>query len=178
MQKFFTSFSFDFLLGVAMRNAFFSALAVVFVSVVFMGCEAKPVPVANKPAGTTGHSHDDHGHDHPTNLAEAVKLVTGLKNQIKDAFALKKPDDADHALHEIGHAMESLQSFGAKAAVNPEAKDAVAKAFKDLMDSFDSIHQSMHGGTGGKTYEEVAAPIDAAMAVFESLARSATSPVK
>lgn len=131
-----------------------------------IGCEPKTSPPAKNAAA---HDHD-HDHPKPTSLAEALKTVDTLRTSVKDAFANKKPEDAHDVLHEIGHAIETLQEFALKAAKTDEAKESAKSAVKDLFDSFGLIDQGMHGKEG-KTYEEVAAKVDAAIATLTSLAK-------
>jgi hypothetical protein len=131
----------------------------------FLGCEVKE---SAKKTGTTTSKHDG-GHKHATTLAGALKEIEGFRSTIKDAFAKKSPDDAHDALHEIGHVLESVTELAAPA--TDEAKKSLKTAVDELFDCFGAMDDTLHKKTTGKTYEEVADRIEAAMSTLNAMVK-------
>jgi uncharacterized protein YukE len=157
--------------GVIMRQFFALGLIVLSVATIQLtGCEPKPTPKPSN-AGAQDHGHD-HGHDHPQpkSLADAIKMFEEYRGKIKTAFADKKPEDAHGALHEIGEAIMGIEKFALAASTTDEAKNATKGVIKDLIDSFGDIDKTLHGQEG-KSYDEVAAKVDAAVAALNAMAK-------
>ena len=118
-------------------------------------------------AGHDHHEHADHD-EHHESYAEAVTELDSLRMAAKDALAAGNLEAADDAVHEIGEILEELPDLAAKEAAIA-ADETIKPAIKDLYDCFDSIDQKLHGDVG-KTYDEVAERIDAAMKTLRARA--------
>jgi hypothetical protein len=134
-------------------------------SIGFLGCDVKD---SVQKTGTTSSAHGG-GHQHATTLAGALKEIEEFRGTIKEAFAKKSPDDAHDALHEIGHVLESVTELAAPA--NDEAKKSVKTAVDELFDCFGAMDDTLHNKNTGKTYEEVADRIDAAMSTLNAMVK-------
>ena len=137
-----------------------------------IGCEAKEQAkgtVAGKAeAASNGDDHDHDDHKPATSLKEALEAIEKYRAEIKEAFSKKQPEDADDAIHEVGHLLESLT--GLAGATTDEAKQSVKKAVDELFACFGAMDDTVHGKTG-KSYEEVGDRIDAALAVLKGMAK-------
>ena len=131
----------------------------------FLGCDVKD---SAKKTGATSSKHDG-GHKHATTLAGALKEIEEFRSTIKEAFAKKAPDDAHDALHEIGHVLESVTELAAPA--TDEAKKSVKTAVDELFDCFGAMDDTLHKKSTGKTYEEVADRIEAAMSTLNAMVK-------
>jgi hypothetical protein len=108
-----------------------------------------------------GHEHgDEHEHEHHESYTDAVRELDGLRLAAKNALADNNLKAADEAVHEIGHILEELPALADKEIA--AADDKVKPAIHDLYVCFDKIDQKIHGDVG-KTYDEMAAQIDAGM---------------
>jgi len=145
------------------------SLACGLVCIGFTGCEPKASTTPN--TATTGGDHG-HGHEHkaPTSLADALKEVAVHQSAIKEAFANKKPEDAHDSLHEIGHTLEAIASLAVTPASSDADKQSVKKAVDELFECFGAMDDTLHGKTG-KSYDEVAERIDAAVASIKGMVK-------
>ena len=84
--------------------------------------------------------------------------------EAKDALSAGDVKKADKAVHKIGHVLEELPELAAKE-TELAGDDTIKPAIDDLFDCFDRIDRKLHEDAG-KTYDEVADRIDAAMKTF------------
>jgi len=137
-----------------------------------IGCEAKDQAkgtVAGKAeVASKGDDHDHGDHKPATSLKEALETIEKYRAEIEEAFSKKQPEDADDAIHEVGHSLESLTNLAG--ATTEEAKQSVKKAVDELFACFGAMDDTVHGKTG-KSYEEVGDRIDAALAVLKAMAK-------
>ena len=131
----------------------------------FLGCDVKD---SVKKTGTASSKHEG-GHKHATTLAGALKEIEEFRGTIKEAFAKKSPDDAHDALHEIGHVLGSVTELAAPA--TDEAKKSLKTAVDELFDCFSAMDDTLHKKSTGKTYEEVADRIEAAMSTLNAMVK-------
>lgn len=160
----------------AMSRVFCFGLLIIG-SLSLAGCGGEPSTASNPSAESHGHDHeahgDEHGHAHPQSFAEAVAEIDRLRAEIKTSFAAGDLAKADGPVHEIGHLLEELPQLAAKQSLSEaEQQEQVKQAVGSLMDSFAALDERVHGGdSAGKSYEEVAAQIDAAFAELNSVAK-------
>jgi len=141
-------------------------------SLLVFGCNPSPPPAPKAaPADHDGeHAHDDDGeHEHHETYADAVKELDELRLAAKNALAENHVEEADKAVHELGHILAELPALADKEGAM--ADERVKPAIDDLFDCFDQIDQKLEGGVG-KTYDEVADRIDAAMDTLRSKVKS------
>lgn len=119
------------------------------------GC-GSPTPPAGAPqpgaASTAAHS-DDHGHDHgdhvhPATLAEGVEQLQKALATITTSLATGAKDEADEAVHEVGHILEDLEKLVEKQTVTAELKETGRAALAELTDCFDKLDQALHAAEG------------------------------
>ncbi|TWU20110.1 hypothetical protein Pla52o_46240 [Novipirellula galeiformis] len=152
-----------------------------------------------------GHSHDegghDHGHDHgdakmidakeagldagalvhldevavPKNYSDAVAMLAGMRDKIRDGFAAGNVEEADGPLHEVGHLLEGIETLVEASAMSEDQKSQAMKAIETLFDSFGEVDARVHDAKGeaGKEYTEVAKSVDAAVKTLSDLADAA-----
>ena len=106
--------------------------------------------------------------DPPSFTGLATKLVE-MRNRIRDGFATGNIDAAHGPLHEVGHELEKLETIAKIEMLPADKLEAVAKAKEELFEAFNQVDLTLHGGEG-KTYEEVADTIDAALKVITDIA--------
>jgi hypothetical protein len=151
------------------------------------GCSASNPPAAPSASAPAKDDHDhdhdpmagkhsDHKHDHgaghaaedePASYADAVQKVDALCGATKDAFAAKDMEKADIPVHKLGHVLEDIPELAAKESLSAEDQEAIKKAVEELFDCFGKIDDKLHGNEG-KSYDEVAARIDAALQTLRS----------
>jgi hypothetical protein len=112
------------------------------------------------------HDHDHGDHKHPETLAEATTQIDEHLAEIKAAFAAGKDDEADDAVHELGHLFEDAEHLLDESKLDDDSKSAVKSALTDLFDAFNRIDEKLHGGEGS-TYDDEKDKIDAAMATLK-----------
>lgn len=112
------------------------------------------------------------GHKHAATYAEAVTMLTGLRDQIRDAFAKGDALAADPAVHEIGHALEDVSELAKGASLSEEDQVAVGVAVEKLLDAYGAIDEKIHSSEEVK-YDEVAGEIDSAMETLTKYAGEA-----
>lgn len=146
-----------------------------------VGCSEATSSVASAenstavPAAEPGdnHARDEHDHDtqthedHPQSYRDAVAQFVALRDQIRDAFAAQKNDEAHGALHAVGHALEDLPALAAKH-TPPINAEAVQQTTNELFDLFTKVDDKMHGAEGAD-YAEVASSIDAGVERLQKL---------
>lgn len=165
----------------------FAFLALGLFGIVLIGCEPVPPAAPPKAPAKDAHAHDDHehgdhahdDHDHkdgdhkhddeaaPKTYAEAIEKIETLRKSIKDNFDADKLKEADTAVHEVGHILESVVKLSAKESLSPEDTETVKKSVETLFDQFGKIDDKLHGGMGS-TYNDVAKEIEAAIAALQS----------
>lgn len=163
-------------LGLEKMRAAVACLGLLTGSLVMVGCGSSTTetPVVNKPpmaADELEHVHDEE-HAHASTYPEAVTMLEGMRDKIRDAFAKGDGQSADETVHEIGHALEDVTELAKKASLSEEDQVAVGTAVESLLDAFDKIDSKLHGGDG-VDYDQVAADIDAA---FETLKKYVAPP--
>ena len=117
------------------------------------------------------HAEHEHGeHEHHESYAAAVAELDQLRGEVKAALSENNLEKADEPIHEIGHILGELPELAAKEA--ELANDSTVKpAIDDLFDCFNQIDKKVHEDTG-KTYDELADRIDAAMETLRSKAKT------
>jgi len=126
--------------------------------------------------GETG-KHDDHDHAHdkseaaPATYAAAVEEIEHLRKTIKEHFDAKKLKEADDAVHEVGHVLETVTKLAAKASLPAEDLELVKKHVEELFTAFGKIDEKLHGGQGSD-YNDVAKEIEAAVEALKSKVKS------
>jgi predicted RNase H-like HicB family nuclease len=152
---------------------FLGRLSAVFLltsSLLVFGCNPSPPPAPKTAPVDHDAEHDHDGeHEHHETYADAVKELDELRLVAKNALAENKVEAADKAVHELGHILAELPALADKEGVM--ADERVKPAIDDLFDCFDQIDQKLEGGVG-KTYDEVAERIDAAMDTLRSKVKS------
>ena len=150
--------------------------------------EATPVPAATeqKPAAPESaapatpadgkHDHDDHAdHEHPQTLAAGVAELETTLESLGKHLAGDAKDEADDAVHAVGHLLEDLEGLVAKSSLEADAKAAVSKAIAELYECFDKLDVAFHAAEGeseppAKVHASLAERIAAAVkALKESL---------
>ena len=127
--------------------------------------------------GHDDHGHDDHDHDHdkseaaPATYAAAVEEIEHLRKTIKEHFDAKKLKEADDAVHEVGHVLETVTKLAAKASLPAEDLELVKKHVEELFTAFGKIDEKLHGGQGSD-YNDVAKEIEAAVEALKSKVKS------
>ena len=139
-------------------------LSIVFMSGVFVGCE----PMPKKPSAG-GHDHA-HSHEGPNSYADAVADIEKYQGIVKAAFDKNQIDDAHDALHDIGHAIESVGTLASKEGFADADLAAAKKSSESLLDAFGAIDETLHGGKG-KNYGEVSDQVDEAIATLKSFVK-------
>jgi hypothetical protein len=81
-----------------------------------------------------------------------------------ESFAAGAEEDADAAVHEVGHLLEDAEKL--LEAAELDGKDVVKGAITDLFDAFNRIDEKIHGGEGS-TYDEEKAKIESALATLK-----------
>lgn len=118
--------------------------------------------------GTPIHDdHDHHGEEHAT-FDEAVHELVEMRNAIRDGVAAGDEEAFHGPLHEVGHVLESLESFAEKMEDSAN-KTAAVEAVESLFDLFGKVDAKLHGGDG-VDYSDVADEIDANVSILEGLA--------
>ncbi|MEM9586245.1 MAG: hypothetical protein AAGA03_03110 [Planctomycetota bacterium] len=119
-----------------------------------------------------GHAHDDHGHGdggHPESFAEAVEQVKEVGGRITRAFASGDPNKAHGDLHEIGHLIGALPELAKKAGVPSEKMETVRTVTEALLDSFEALDGTLHGGVGVEVEDvskEISTQLDSLQALL------------
>ena len=152
----------------------FSFCVVMLASFSLAGCGNGEASNSNGSAGDHdhdhdhGHDHDEHGHAHPESLAEALTQVEELYAEMKAAFAEDDLEKADGPLHEIGHVLEALPELAAKESLPEADQEQIKTAAEALLDRYGEVDERIHGGEG-KSYDDVAAQVDEAIATLKAI---------
>jgi hypothetical protein len=149
-------------------------VAITCVSVV--GCGDAQTAASNPQSKQHDHEHashgDEHEHAHPQMFAETLTKVDELRTKIKTAFAAGKLDEADGPVHEIGHLLEDSPVLAAKESLSEADQQRIKQSVDSLMECFGALDERVHGGdSAGKSFEEVAARIDSALAELKSIGK-------
>lgn len=134
-----------------------------------------------------GHDHDDHhGHDHgahaqPRTLREGVERLVSLAAEVKRHLAADARDEADDAVHGLGHALEDLQGLVRTSDLAVATKAAATKALDDLFECFDSLDTALHAEPGkgdppAEVHASVAKRIEAAIGALEAAVKPTDAP--
>lgn len=120
------------------------------------------------------HDHEKHAHSEaehvPETYADAVNEIESLRKSIKEHFDVKKLEEADSAVHEVGHILEEVVKLAEKASLNSDDLGDVKKNVDILFDAFEKIDDRLHskGSSKGSDYSEVSNEIEAAVAVLKT----------
>lgn len=143
-----------------------------------IGCSKSQGPASPKTATVEEHAHHHNesgaGHDHdvedkpPASLSEAVKEVASLRDRIRAAFSKNDLKEADHYVHEIGHAFEHIGALVKKEALSEQQRKEASDAVEKLFESFGAVDDKLHD-KAGKSYAEVEEQVDKAVSTLESL---------
>lgn len=150
-----------------------SIAAAISAAIAFAGCSRapeSPPKAESKPAAPAGHDddhvghghaavdhdhadhdhvdHDHADHDHPRTLPEGVAHLATLAASVKQHLAAESRDDADAAVHGLGHLLEDLQGLVRTSDLAGEAKAAATKALDDLFECFDALDAALHAEPG------------------------------
>lgn len=114
---------------------------------------AKPVAAEEKHAGDNAsagtHDHDDHAdHEHPQTLAAGVAELETTLASLATHLAADAKDEADDAVHAVGHLLEDLEGLVAKGELEADAKAAASKAIAELYECFDTLDVAFHAAEG------------------------------
>lgn len=150
------------------------AVCLSVVALICAGCDDAGTADSQSPAANTDGDHDHNGHSHshddePETVAEAVKILSEIRDEIRDAFKEDKAGDAHDPLHEVGHVLEDLESLVGKSELSDEDKTEAKEAVNTLFDLFTKIDDKYHGKEGAE-YDDVADKIDEAIKTLESKA--------
>ncbi len=118
-----------------------SLCAVAMLTFSFVGCEPSKPAANTKPAGESGHKHEELALG---NFGESVGTLRKIHDEIKTAFDAGKPDDAHHALHEMAETLTALEKQAAD--VPADKQEAAKAAVKALFDGYTKIDKAMHDG--------------------------------
>ena len=125
-----------------------------------------------------GESHEDnHAHAESESLADAVATIERLRSSVQESFAAGELDEADGPVHEVGHLLEELPELAAGESLSAIQQEQVKQAVDSLMDSFAALDERLHGGSDvGKSYDEVAAQIEEALAELKTVCQEESAP--
>ena len=161
------------------------AVACAWSGVILAGCSRTPAPAPVAAHGShddhdhDGHDHGDHDHDHPTTLAGGIAALAKAAAAVKDHLAADAADDADDAVHELGHLLEDLQGFVRTEGLPAEAKAVATQAIDELFECFDKLDTALHAEPGNgdppkEVHASVAGRIEAAIGSLRGAAASGT----
>lgn len=154
-----------------MRNLLLPVLLVA-AGVLLGGCAGESPPPET--AASHSDSHNDHDHDHdddePETYAAAVAELTEMRDAVKTAFSSDDLKNADGPVHEVGHMLEHLDGLAEKAGLTDEQRVTVKSAQETLFSAFGALDQTIHGKESGKSWDDVGADIDQAIATLQELA--------
>jgi hypothetical protein len=149
----------------------------VLVGVALIGCGGSETTASSSSVDQQDHEArvDDHEHAHPESFAGAVTKVEELLADIKTSMAAGDLAKADGPVHEVGHLLEKLLELASTESLSEADQQQVERAVDSLMDSFAALDERVHGGESkGKSYDEVAAPIEAALSEVRSIGKEST----
>jgi hypothetical protein len=158
-------------------------LVALWVCALAAGCgpwsAAPPTGTSTAPAdhGHEDHDHGDHEHAHPTTLAEGVAALAWTAGVVKDKLAAGAADEADDAVHDLGHLLEDLQGLVRKEEIPAEAKASATKAIDELFECFDKLDTALHAEPGAgdapkDVHASIAERIEAAIGALRQAARA------
>ena len=148
----------------------------ILVGIALAGCGGTQTAAPSPSVDQHDHEHeapgDGHEHAHPESFAETLKEVEELRAEIQTAFAAGDLAKADGPVHAVGHLLEELPELAAKESLSEAEQHQVKQSIGRLMDSFAALDERVHGGDGtGKSYDEVAVQIDAALDDLKSVGK-------
>ncbi|QDT35395.1 hypothetical protein [Thalassoglobus polymorphus] len=143
-----------------------------------LGCTGGSDPVAPATAekGHDDHDHHDHGegaHDHFETFSEAVADLAAKRDAIKTAMEADDLKKADGPVHALGHTLEELEELATKQGLSEEKLTEVKAARDALFEAFAALDETIHGKADGKSWADVSAEIDAAIAQLQTLTADA-----
>ncbi|MBB76907.1 MAG: hypothetical protein CMJ75_20575 [Planctomycetaceae bacterium] len=155
------------------------------------GCDGSPVIVSpSRDAQTDPHNATDDPHGHqkeppadgrevarPESYGAALEQLDALCAATQDAFANDDLQEADGPVHAIGHLLEELPQLAGQESPSETVQQQVKEAVDALMVSFGALDGRVHGGgSAGKSYREVAAEIEEAVAKLKAITLSGAQP--
>lgn len=131
--------------------------------------------------GEHDHDHDHGDHEHPRTLSEGVKNLAALAASVKQHLAAESRDEADEAVHGLGHLLEDLQGLVRTSDLAAEAQAAATKALDELFECFATLDAALHAepGTGdapADVHASIAKRIEAAIGALESAIKPGKTP--
>lgn len=136
-----------------------------------VGCTSSSTPTAaSGESGKEEEHHHDHDHGHrPESYAAALDQIKHARDEVKSAFDAGTPHECDNALHVLAEVLPVLPEVAAETDMGKEDWQVVKEQSKVVFDQFMGIHDGFHGdGQQGASFDSVAEPINAAIAVLES----------
>lgn len=116
---------------------------------VIVGVGCAPAAAPSRPAATAsqaGGGHADHGHAHehepPNSFAEGVAALRDRAFELGAKLAVKADGDADAAVHEIGHLLETVRGMATKEGL----AEAASKGLDELEECFGKVDEAFHSG--------------------------------
>lgn len=172
------------------------AVIAIMAAIVIAGCSRAPEAprtAGSKPAApavhdhaATDHDHDDHDHDHgdhehPRTLADGAKRLVTLAATVKKHLATEAREDADTAVHDMGHLLEDLQGLMRTSNLAADAKAAATRALDELFECFDVLDAALHAEPGegeppAAVHASVAKRIEAAIGALTTAIETGTTP--
>lgn len=150
------------------------------------GCSPAPTVPSAAPATQTvpddhDHEHADHEHDHPTTLTAGIAALATAATAVETRLAADDRDEADEAVHELGHLLEDLQGLVRKESLPADAEAAASKAIDELFECFDTLDTALHAEPGkgdppNEVHASVAKRIEAAIGALRSAADTPAAP--
>lgn len=160
------------------------AFVCLLIAGIFAGCSRTPAP-APAQVSVADHDHADHGHgdpghDHPTTLAGGIAALAKAAASVKDHLAGDAADEADEAVHDLGHLLEDLQGLVREESLSADAKVAATQAIDELFACFDELDTALHAEPGKgnpprDVHASVAGRIEEAITSLRAAAASGTS---
>lgn len=128
-------------------------LALLFVSLVGLGCEAKTqpgkVPAANEKI--RGHDPDDvpiteADVEMPKGYGEGVERVAGYREVIRDAIEAGTPTKAHRSLDELDIVLRKLAEIAREHGVPRDQWETVNTSARELRNRFNKLHSAIDAG--------------------------------
>ena len=106
-------------------------------------------PAEAKPAAEAADKKHEHAdHEHPQTLEAGVAELDAVLESLGKHLAADAKDDADDAVHAVGHLLEDLEGLVAKGSLEADAKAAASKAIAELYECFDKLDVAFHAAEG------------------------------
>ena len=126
------------------------------------------------------HGHGSHAHGSaaksPATYAEAVEEIAQLCEKLREASATGDVGEMDGPVHAVRPLLTRLPRLAVKASLDEADRKKVDSAIDVLKASFGELDARIHGGAeAGKSFDDVAADIDAAMADLKAISEAGSS---